>query len=755
MKTRTKSGEFVRRSLLLATLTWVGMAGTAQADPAWTAWLNRDVPSGAGDWETRADFPGVCATPRAVEGRVAATGVAAWQSGEVLQISPEVGLVCRTADQPDGACLDYEVRFDCGTTDSYAETTVAGGSQWRLVQVTGTAVDDANQPFNTGLFMIDDASGISNAPLPESVRQDLLAAVDNSMSYVVSEEVANEIELSEQLGYLTPTLAAIAEPYEEEPLPLSGTSDASAAEAFGLFGRCSDKINTKSKSFNVSTPLTEDFDLGSGFSGNVSLTGDATFAATGQLETATRRFKLFGACIPYGVAFRHVRAFGNAQVNLGTTLSGTVSYTNSWEFDIAKPHLFSFTFVVAIIPVHIGFNLPITAGLELSASATGSVTYTGSQQANGTFDYTCTSGGCSGSSNITTTAPMPQPATAGISGRIQPSVWAQAAVRGYLYSDSFAYAQVGVKPYLRGDLWAYYGNNCSDANADNVFETVDAVTFDLDYQIYLTAQADTFFTSTKKWTLKDFGRKHINFWDLDTSDAITPVLGGSSSVPVSSSQPYTAKMRSCWPYTDNVTYRLGWGDGTTNTVSGAPQTPVSVSHTWSSVGAKTLDLSALSDAHGRNFGTKTTLRTIQVTGGNVNLAIGATATAQSTFSGYSPARVNDGSRNTTVGGAYSWTNAHTSGTDGRVPQWLQLDFGVNKTFSRVDIYTSTGYIMRDYDVQYWNGTSWVTLVTVTGNTLVQRSHTFASTSARLVRIYARSGSTSQPWYVRVNEFEVY
>ena len=117
----------MRKHLLLAALAWVGMtgvAGMAQAEPAWTAWLNRDAPSGSGDWETRADFAGVCAAPRAVEGRVAATGVPSWQTGELLQVSAEVGLVCRTADQPDGECLDYEVRFDCGTTDSYAESTV-------------------------------------------------------------------------------------------------------------------------------------------------------------------------------------------------------------------------------------------------------------------------------------------------------------------------------------------------------------------------------------------------------------------------------------------------------------------------------------------------------------------------------------------------------------------------------------------------------------------------------------------------------
>lgn len=138
--------------------------------------------------------------------------------------------------------------------------------------------------------------------------------------------------------------------------------------------------------------------------------------------------------------------------------------------------------------------------------------------------------------------------------------------------------------------------------------------------------------------------------------------------------------------------------------------------------------------------------------GNDNLALAALASASSTFSGYSPARVNDGSQSTALGGSASWANAANT----PLPQWVQLDFGTNRTFSRVVLYTTSGYALRDYRIQYFHNVfGWQDLAVVTGNTALTRTHTFASTTARLVRVLASSGPSHQPGYVRVNEFEVY
>jgi hypothetical protein len=82
---------------------------------AWSAWLNRDTPWGRGDFETAADFTTAekgCEAPVAIEARTLA-GVDWTATGEVLHVSPTVGLACTNERQDDGDCLDYRVRFGC------------------------------------------------------------------------------------------------------------------------------------------------------------------------------------------------------------------------------------------------------------------------------------------------------------------------------------------------------------------------------------------------------------------------------------------------------------------------------------------------------------------------------------------------------------------------------------------------------------------------------------------------------------------
>ncbi|HBL28132.1 MAG TPA: hypothetical protein DD490_14965 [Acidobacteria bacterium] len=144
----------------------------------------------------------------------------------------------------------------------------------------------------------------------------------------------------------------------------------------------------------------------------------------------------------------------------------------------------------------------------------------------------------------------------------------------------------------------------------------------------------------------------------------------------------------------------------------------------------------------------------------VNLALQATASASSTFcSGsvpgphcYSPARVNDGSRSTLLGGLDSWANDANQ----PLPQWVELTWSTPVNASRVDLYTTSGYEVGAYDVEYWTGAGWAPWLSVTGNTSVFRSHPGLPTiSTTRIRVLGRSGSAIQPGYVRFNEIEVY
>ncbi|HEX5752225.1 MAG TPA: hypothetical protein VFZ09_38790 [Archangium sp.] len=508
-----------------------------------------------------------------------------------------------------GAAFAQEVPED----KYYAEKVLAEGAGWQLKNISGYAVDGDGRYYSQDIYNIKSTvrEAFYQLPLHPYLQEELAAAAVETKDetvFVLDKKIADEIALSYEKGELTEALKAIAEPPDEE-VP-------AGVQTMGPFGSCSDQTFSKSKSFTLNTPISTSQNFGSGFSGTLSATGNINGSATGEVVMKVKRHKIFWVCVPYGVNFQHARAWGNVSVANGSSVNGTLSYNWSWQKEIAKPSLGSLNFFIGPVPVHIGFNLPINLGLDVSASVTGQVNYNGNQTATGAFDYTCTLSGCGGWANYNLGGNSLQPLTGSVSGRVYPTVWVQVAVRAYLYSEWLAYAQVGVRPYLYGDLWGYYGNACGDADGNGINETVSALTFNLDWRLFITAQASAFGGNPTQWNnLWSTQRRNIKFWDLISggSSAIRPMIGGPASTNVNTSTGYTAKMRPCWPYGDTVNYRFDWGDSTSTNVSGAPQTATAAGKAWSTSGAKTLQLTALSDSWGRQLNA-TTARSIQVNG---------------------------------------------------------------------------------------------------------------------------------------------
>ncbi|KAI8513398.1 hypothetical protein Bbelb_100370 [Branchiostoma belcheri] len=85
----------------------------------WTAWFNRDDPSGTGDWETLPELldenPGqICPMPTEIEARVNGTWQKANDTGEVFVYFDTInGFACRNSRQKGGTCMNYEVHFCC------------------------------------------------------------------------------------------------------------------------------------------------------------------------------------------------------------------------------------------------------------------------------------------------------------------------------------------------------------------------------------------------------------------------------------------------------------------------------------------------------------------------------------------------------------------------------------------------------------------------------------------------------------------
>ncbi len=141
----------------------------------------------------------------------------------------------------------------------------------------------------------------------------------------------------------------------------------------------------------------------------------------------------------------------------------------------------------------------------------------------------------------------------------------------------------------------------------------------------------------------------------------------------------------------------------------------------------------------------------------VNIARLATVTASSTYGGspaYSPARINDGSILTTAGPNWSWTNGIP--LDGvRDDQYVLLDFGASKAFSAIDLYTSEGWPISDYNISVWNGTTWTVLIKARKNTAILNHWTFAKISASKIKITVLKGPSNLILWGRINEVVVY
>ena len=494
------------------------------------------------------------------------------------------------------------------------------GTGWQLINVSG-ANTEAVPAYDSDLYVVGDDTGIANVPVPEDLRQDLATeSATRTTVFFLDKKVLDELRISEQQGAPTPYLQSILEPMDPS---LRATGD-----------RCPDTLGTASKEFNAYKPLHLEKNLDEGLTGTLTSTGEikATVNTEVQVLKIRKPFLFFG-CVTTGFHLEHIKLVADGSLSYGATLEGTVAYEQSWKFPIARVPL-------AIIPIPVGpaliipidISLPITAGIDVHANTTGQISYTAEKKIGINYTAECTLDGCS--SNTTVSKPDPAdltPVTAGIQGRIEPSVWAQAAVRAGIFDA--LYAQVGLRPYLDGDLWGYTGYNCGDADGDGEEEFVQGGYFDLNWRLNLTAEVGASVLASKEWPeLFSTGRQHIYFKNLVTSvpggwTPFDPMLRGPATTGQHDPTGYTIRMRPCFPFSkdneraapagllrDNtIQYRLNWGEGTDVNFTGDTFDQVFTErHTWDTAGTPRPRVTLVSDGHGRTYD-RTYTRPIVVT----------------------------------------------------------------------------------------------------------------------------------------------
>lgn len=144
---------------------------------------------------------------------------------------------------------------------------------------------------------------------------------------------------------------------------------------------------------------------------------------------------------------------------------------------------------------------------------------------------------------------------------------------------------------------------------------------------------------------------------------------------------------------------------------------------------------------------------------------GATASASSTYNAnYPAAAAIDGNR--TGAGWGAGTGGWNDANSGVFPDWLQVNFNGSHVLSSVTVVTLqdnypspaepdaamtfSAFGMTAFDVQVWNGSSWTTVGSVTGNDKVMRNVTFAPVAASAIRIVCNNALSN---YCRLVEVE--
>lgn len=147
---------------------------------------------------------------------------------------------------------------------------------------------------------------------------------------------------------------------------------------------------------------------------------------------------------------------------------------------------------------------------------------------------------------------------------------------------------------------------------------------------------------------------------------------------------------------------------------------------------------------------------------------GATVNVSSTFNARTPASsLIDGNRRGNVwGSGGGWSSLYNPTPAS--PQWIQVNLNRNRTIREVlvttlqDNYdapaeptvatTFTTYGIRDYSVDYWNGSGWVQLASTAANNRVLRRFTFAPVTTSRLRVNITAALQN---YARVVEVEAY
>lgn len=382
------------------------------------------------------------------------------------------------------------------------------------------------------------ASHLDQAPVPElfkdSFRQDYRhMGIDYRVAddlLFTSREALDRLE-DPELGWCSPYWTTSSRSFSRELTSQLGSDWSESFEEGGL-----------SAEFQVDAPTLE-----------ISFAGAANFRV---------KRGCFG--VPIGVVFEQVSVRPRVTAMTGAKLQlraeGQLALEREWM--IHNFRIGGITFWIGPIPVYLGFSSPLRAGLSVEAEASVTYTIESSLTATAGLDFECTKRSCQTFPNVEINFDPPEPELA-LEGEATGRAWIRPGLRISLYHDSIAYAEASGRLFLQGDLWGYLGNSCGDSDGNNVNEWVKGLSTDLSFgvEVDLTLSG---LGQDATWTLWEWD-KALAFYPVEFFNYASPfepyieadnLAAMDNQLRVGETGAWKIGMRSCYPYSDDVTFRV-------------------------------------------------------------------------------------------------------------------------------------------------------------------------------------------------------
>jgi hypothetical protein len=476
----------------------------------------------------------------------------------------------------------------------------SAGDGWRVMHVAGSLPDSktgALTAVDDDIIILESKEAIDAAPLGPKTRAQLKQTstlrLSKTLTAATSATIAKGVigqPAAEEESLFTVVHKKSMDQMENPAPPPPGVT---------YFSFCDDYDGEYSKSLSVDKSYAyhkgdETGSFTGTFDVNARMQGSAKATIKYRAKTS-----IAAACHAVWIDFKKAQVTGTADL----TASGKVDaqFHKEWHYSktIAEPTVFSQWFTIGVVPVHLIVKVPVEAGLDADAKAT--LHANAKVIGHGAFDVSCTSSSCTGSKSASIAIDSSEPPSFEATARVKVTPWAQASLKAVLFDETIGgYGQVGVRASLPTDLYAYAGNQCGDGDGNGQNETVTGLTLDMGVKVDIVAKAGAFGGTIGPWSW-NLAKKHLMFKSFGEGSILDPVFTYEKVPNQLLHTRMHGRMRSCWPYTDAITYRITWSDGSISNFTGSPTALFTQDHDFATYGIKPIKLEAIRDAAGRDL----------------------------------------------------------------------------------------------------------------------------------------------------------